>query len=580
MPHQPLLTTSRFRYQKTPMKVTDICIGKTTTVKIRGQEMTTAYLKQAIDGPATVTANGIEGNEIAVHTDAIYAFSKQNYSYWSERLNTDSAEWKPGFFAENLLVDSLPEQSLQVGDIICVGERVLLSVSGPRIPCFKLCWRMNQPESFITEFAFSGRSGVYFNVEQTGVIHPGDKVTIVKKAENSILITEVTEITLGKKTVDEQKLAFILGLKGLSETAALLLRNRLYSTIDQQRTQTDRWSDWRQLEVAQVIEQTPEIKSFIIKAPDPLPLAPYRAGQFLTVRLPIPETNPERNNQSVVRVWSLSDYQDTPDHYRLSIKKEPDGLGSGYMHQQIKPGSRLDIQAPMGRFVLDRSGFKPILLIAGGIGVTPVLSMLKAHLQRGETRPPIYFIHCCQNRQLQPFRDEIDALSAQHNVATLHVYDRPRPKDKQGVDYDIHGYLTIEHIQQLIEGAHIVHGGKKIAMPLVEFDIYMCGPPVFQEKISEALLASGANASRIFTESFSYGSGANQTQREDAQVVFSRSGKTVTLEGGTEHDAAGTGGIRRAGTPQCLSHGHLPKLQRKGSGRPCIIRYQPDSQPG
>jgi ferredoxin-NADP reductase len=132
-----------------------------------------------------------------------------------------------------------------------------------------------------------------------------------------------------------------------------------------------------------VIDETSDIKSFYLSPIDNRPLAPYRAGQFLTVQLPTTQ-------ETIVRVWSLSDYQNQPSQYRLSIKKESKGLGSGYMHEQISKGASLLIKPPLGRFVLDRSGFKPVLMIAGGIGITPLLSMLKAQVERGEKMPPLY----------------------------------------------------------------------------------------------------------------------------------------------------------------------------------------------
>ena len=118
------------------------------------------------------------------------------------------------------------------------------------------------------------------------------------------------------------------------------------------------------------------------------------------------------------------------------------------MHEQIERGASLSISAPLGRFVLDRSGFKPILLIAGGIGITPLLSMLKSHLAREEDAPPLYFIHCCQNRDSQAFRTELDQIAKKHRIPMLYVYGRPLSSDNAGVDYHVEGYLSISHIQE------------------------------------------------------------------------------------------------------------------------------------
>jgi ferredoxin len=111
----------------------------------------------------------------------------------------------------------------------------------------------------------------------------------------------------------------------------------------------------------------------------------------------------------------------------------------------------------------------------------------------------------------------------------LHVYDQPKPTDVLGTDFDIQGRLAINHIEEMIAGSYILHGGRKVDMPLTEFDIYMCGPPIFQDKIQQALITAGANATRLFQESFQANMGDEiHGQIETAQVVFSQSGKTVT----------------------------------------------------
>ena len=102
------------------MKLIDICVGKTQELDISGQAIKTAYLKEAVSGPVQVNAFGIAGNDVAVHTDAVYAFSQEDYGYWADRLGADPEEWSSGLFAENLLVSGLSEQELKVGDVVSV----------------------------------------------------------------------------------------------------------------------------------------------------------------------------------------------------------------------------------------------------------------------------------------------------------------------------------------------------------------------------------------------------------------------------------------------------------------------------
>ena len=505
------------------MKLKHISVGKTKILDINGTGVETAYLKEPTKGPVNITMNGVEGNDVAVHTDAIYAFAAENYEYWAKRLNADAKDWRPGHFAENLTISGLNEDDFSVGDIISVGSQVELSVAGPRVPCFKLSWRMGQPDTFIKEFAISGKGGVYFNVKRTGIVNPGDDIRIIKKAKNGVPINDIADYIFAEKDIKPEELEHILSLEGLSETSALFLRNMLYRILDHERTTKNRWKNWRSFTVDEVREETPLVTSYYLRPEEKTPLAPYRAGQFLTINLtPDEET-------SLVRVWSLSDYQDEPTRYRISVKREEEGKGgSKYLHDKISVGSTINLKPPLGRFVLDRASFKPILLIAGGIGVTPLLAMAKSHLLRGIKAPPLYFIHCCQNRLLQPFRAELDDLAQQEGVKVLHIYNRPNSSDQISLDYEIEGYLLISHIQEFMEGCHIIHGGKRIDMPWFESDIYVCGPPAFQDKLVEEMTAAGANPDRVYTESFSAGDSENNAiLLETAEVVFAQSGKTT-----------------------------------------------------
>src|SRR5882757_9975910 len=142
--------------REVPMQLVGMAAGKTRTVEIRSSAVATAYIKTPISGRCYVHESGLEGNETAVHPDAVYAIAAEHYEYWAQRLGADRSTWLPGHFAENLTIAGLDEARLHVGDIVAVGAEVELIVAGPRIPCFKLAWRLAQPDSFIREFGLSG----------------------------------------------------------------------------------------------------------------------------------------------------------------------------------------------------------------------------------------------------------------------------------------------------------------------------------------------------------------------------------------------------------------------------------------
>ena len=87
---------------------------KTKEQNIRGQAVKTAFLKSCVSGPIRIDRSGIEGNDVAVHTDAVYAIAQEHYQYWANKLGADSKDWPPGFFAENLMISKLDEGAVCV----------------------------------------------------------------------------------------------------------------------------------------------------------------------------------------------------------------------------------------------------------------------------------------------------------------------------------------------------------------------------------------------------------------------------------------------------------------------------------
>ena len=113
------------------MKLHAICSGEIAIQNIRGHDVKTAYAKQQVKGPVRINKFGLEGNEVAVHLDAIYAVALSTYDHWATELGVDPSSWPAGVFAENLIIDGLEEETLAVGDIIEIGDEVVLSVAGP-----------------------------------------------------------------------------------------------------------------------------------------------------------------------------------------------------------------------------------------------------------------------------------------------------------------------------------------------------------------------------------------------------------------------------------------------------------------
>jgi ferredoxin-NADP reductase len=277
-----------------------------------------------------------------------------------------------------------------------------------------------------------------------------------------------------------------------------MIRNRISFLKDGLRTRTRRWRGWRDFTVTETTEEADGIKSFALSPSDGGDVAPHRAGQFLTVRVPL-ATGP------VVRCWSLSDYQETGTaRYRLTVKDTAGSGASTWMHSIVKPGDRLAIRPPAGRFVLERGSFYRVVLISAGIGVTPLLSMLKAHAARGDEAPPLVWIHATRSGATHAFRAEIDSLIAGNpNFSKLIYYSAPEAGDRHGRDYDHAGRLTEDGLTALLENTHtIAPFGRSVELGGEHSEFYVCGPRPFEQMVRGALARAGVAPGNIRAETF------------------------------------------------------------------------------
>ena len=205
-----------------------------------------------------------------------------------------------------------------------------------------------------------------------------------------------------------------------------------------------------------------------------------RAGQYLTLRIP------GAGQPAPVRSYSLSWAPDAGT-YRISVKQEPRGTASSYLHRNLRPGAVLDVAAPRGDFVLD-DGTAPVLLISAGIGVTPVLAMLH-QLAAARSEREVWWLHGARGPHEHPFAAEAHALLASLPHAREHVfYSAVTPPGRHRI-HATPGRLTKDKLAGLDVPASA--------------SAYVCGPASFMTDMQEALTAIGADPARIHTELFS-----------------------------------------------------------------------------
>ena len=155
-------------------------------------------------------------------------------------------------------------------------------------------------------------------------------------------------------------------------------------------SQQPAWEGYRPFVVVRKVPESATVTSFYLEPQDGAALAPFKAGQFIGLKIDVPG-----QFVPVMRSYTLSDSPACTDHYRLSIKREPApadnpdapaGAASNFMHDHVEEGTVLQLRAPGGQFVLRPEGKGPVVLLAGGIGCTPLISMLNAVADAGSTR--------------------------------------------------------------------------------------------------------------------------------------------------------------------------------------------------
>ncbi len=240
-------------------------------------------------------------------------------------------------------------------------------------------------------------------------------------------------------------------------------------------------------EICDVRPESDVITSFYLRRADGKAPARHEPGQFLPIRLAIPG-----QDEPALRTYTLSDAPDGAT-YRLSIKKEGGtALVSNHLHDNAAKGFRLEAMAPRGKFVLDQSSDRPVVLISGGVGITPMMAMANFIIAEGKrTRAfrPTYFIHGAQNGRLHAFGDHIRQLAAEHEAFNAHVrYSQPSDDDAIGVTHDSEGFVDVDLLKALL--------------PFDDYDFYLCGPGPFMQSLYDGLTGLGVSDERIHYESF------------------------------------------------------------------------------
>ena len=306
-------------------------------------------------------------------------------------------------------------------------------------------------------------------------------------------------------------------------------------------------STWRPYRVTRIVEESSVIRSLHLEPADGHAVPAFEAGQYLPIRL-----RPPGSSADIRRTYTISAAPTDPG-LRLSVKREgsarpelPPGVASNFLHGHIRAGDVIEALGPQGRFTIDARARRPAVLIAAGVGVTPMIAFLRHIVAEGfrnrRTRPA-HFIQVARDSAMRAFRDELRELEAraQGLVKVDLILGRPEPHEQPGRDYTFQGPLTIAMLKRLLT--------------FDDHEFFLCGPGGFMQMLYDGLRDLGVRDERIHAEAFGPASmqrrpdgaaaPAPAPAAERASVVFVRSGEAAvwTPEKGTLLEFAESKGL-------------------------------------
>ncbi len=507
-------------------------VGLPQDLAWHGQTVHTAVWKRPAGGPRMARRLNIDGDgqgDLVGHGGehrAVFVYQIESYRYWQEQLGRDDFTY--GQFGENFTVRGLADDQVCIGDRYRIGEAEF-EVTQPRVTCYRVGIRMDDPR-MPALLVSHHRPGFYFRVLREGAVQAGDEIVQVAAGPEAMTVAEADALlylpghsrqqvmrALRIPALPDGWRASFQAMLGQPEAAGGTAGNAGLAAV----SPPPAWPGFRPLVVTAVERESDSVVSVHLADPEGATVPPALPGQFLTLRLPA-----DPGAQPLLRSYSLSGAPGA-DSYRISVKREPHGAGSQFVHTRLRADDLLEVAAPRGTFIL-QPGEAPALLISAGVGATPVLAMLHT-LAAARSGRDIWWLHGARSRAEEPFAAESRSLVESLASGHRHIcYSRPGPSDVQGRDYQTPGRLSAPVLAAL----DIPRGA----------DAYICGPAAFMAEMSAALADLGVDGARIRTEIF--GAAPAQTpgiapaaaqpphppageQADGPLVAFARSGLTV-----------------------------------------------------
>ncbi|GAA4993115.1 MOSC and FAD-binding oxidoreductase domain-containing protein [Actinopolymorpha pittospori] len=508
-------------------------VGMPKNVRWQDRTVYTGIWKRPVTGPAMVRTLNVDGDgqgDLAGHGGeqrAVLVYQIEAYAHWADFLQRDDLRF--GHFGENLTIDGLTDDKVCIGDRYRIGEAEF-EVTQPRVTCYRVGMRLGEPR-LPALLVSHRRPGFYMRVIREGRISAGDEIIRTAVGPHELSVADIDALLyLPDRDIDQLRAA--VDIPALSPGWKQSFDDLLAAVDADLEPSPPRvgaepgWDGFRPLRVTAIVAETPTITSIYFASPDGRPLPAPTAGQYLTVRVPAGGQVPS------VRAYSLSSSPGLGS-YRISVKREPHGSVSTWLHDQLRVGATVEAAKPRGDFVLAPDN-RPVVLVSAGVGATPVLAMLHQLADERSTRE-VWWIQAARGRADHAFLAETrDLLAALPHARHHTYYTRARPDDGQETD-TTYVRPTAHSLGELGLPRHAV--------------AYLCGPDAFMAEMRDALSALGTAPEDIHTEVFGAlasitpgikGERPGTPHPPDGrpgtgpQVTFARSGLTVRARAGSE----------------------------------------------
>jgi ferredoxin-NADP reductase/MOSC domain-containing protein YiiM len=488
-------------------------VGMPADVQWHGKTVHTGIFKNPVLGPVMARRLNIDGdgqgdlNGHGGEQRAVMVYQTESYDYWQRHLGRD--DLRPGMFGENFTITGLSDDDVCIGDRYRIGEAEF-EVSQPRVTCFRVGMRLGEPDMPNLLVAHH-RPGFYLRVITEGLVAAGDEIVRTRRGRHELSVADVDallylpdrDVSMLRQAVDVAALS-----PGWQQSfAELLAAGENRSGVTPKLGVEPGWTGFHPLRVAETRRESPTVLSIELESIDGEVLPTPRPGQHLTVRVPAGDPAPLRS-YSISRGGAAT-------RYRISVKREEQGLVSSWIHANVHTGTVIEAAAPRGDFYLGDDPV-PVVFVSAGIGITPVLAMLHALAAQHNERD-IWWLHVTRDAQSLAFGGEVGELLDSLSAARRRVFytaDNGRP-DESAI-----GALDLPQ----------------------DAVAYLCGPQPFMTDMRSALVGAGIDESRVHSELFGALPPINPGISDDATrpphlpdgppgtgptVSFARSGLTV-----------------------------------------------------